>query len=71
MTDLGMRRKLDMTYDEALAKVPDALKTEGFGILTRIDMRATLKEKLDVDFRRYQILGACSPPLGRALERVG
>lgn len=51
------------TVDEALDRVTDALKREGFGILTRIDVKETLKKKLDVDFRRYLILGACNPSL--------
>lgn len=59
----GIRRELAITYDEALARVPEALKTEGFGVLTEIDIAATLKKKLDVDFRRYKILGACNPTL--------
>ncbi|HVP79074.1 MAG TPA: DUF302 domain-containing protein [Thermodesulfobacteriota bacterium] len=53
---------LDMSYEEAVSKVTDALKEEGFGVLTEIDVKATLKKKLDVDFRRYVILGACNPP---------
>jgi len=63
MAELGMTWKLKTKYDDALAQVPDRLKTEGFGLLTRIDVKATLKEKLGVDFRRYQILGACNPTL--------
>jgi len=59
----GIRRELAISYDEALARLPDALKTEGFGVLTEIDVAATLKKKLDVDFRRYKILGACNPAL--------
>ncbi len=59
----GIRRELQDTYDEALTRVPDALKTEGFGVLTEIDIQSTLKKKLGVDFRRYTILGACNPPL--------
>jgi uncharacterized protein (DUF302 family) len=69
MTELGMSWKLKSKYDEVLAKVPDRLKAEGFGVLTRIDMKATMKEKLGVDFRRYQILGACNPNF--ALEALG
>jgi uncharacterized protein (DUF302 family) len=63
MADLGLKKALGCSFDEALAKVPAALKTEGFGVLTEIDVKQTLKQKLDVDFRRYRILGACNPPL--------
>jgi uncharacterized protein (DUF302 family) len=65
---LGLTVKLHTDYDTALQKVTDALKVEGFGVLTEIDVKATLKKKLDVDFRPYKILGACNPPLAhRAL----
>jgi uncharacterized protein (DUF302 family) len=63
MTDLGMMTVLDTDYESALARVTEALKTEGFGVLTEIDVKATLKQKIDVDFRPYKILGACNPPL--------
>jgi uncharacterized protein (DUF302 family) len=54
--------KTTRTYEEAIDKVTSELKKEGFGILTEIDVKETLKKKLDVDFRRYKILGACNPP---------
>ena len=63
MTTFGIRKALRATYDEALIHVPEALKSEGFGVLTEIDVQSTLKQKLGVDFRRYKILGACNPPL--------
>ncbi len=67
--ELGLEVKLDIPYEEALERVTQALKSEGFGVLTRIDVKATLKEKLGEDFRPYAILGACNPPLAhRALS---
>ncbi len=55
--------KLKLPFDEAIARTETALKTEGFGVISRIDIQQTLKSKIDVDFRPYTILGACNPSL--------
>lgn len=72
---LAFEVELDDPYDVAVSTVTEVLKSEGFGILTTIDVKATLKQKLDEDFRPYVILGACNPPLAhRALAheaRIG
>ena len=59
--NFGFSQALNTSYEEALVKVQEALKEEGFGILTTIDVQSTLKKKLNVDFRKYTILGACNP----------
>lgn len=66
---LGIQVHLDTSYENAIEQVMAALKGQGFGVLTSIDMKATLKNRLDVDFRKYTIMGACNPPLAyRALS---
>jgi uncharacterized protein (DUF302 family) len=68
-TRYGLRVEVSVPYEEALERTTAALREEGFGVLTTIDMQQTLKQKLDRDFRKYVILGACNPPLAdRALQ---
>ncbi len=66
---------LSVSFEEAISKVTDELKKEGFGILTDIDVKETLKKKLNVDFRKYRILGACNPPFAyqalQAEDKIG
>ena len=67
-TDIGFEIRINQPYDKALNTTKEALKSEGFGVLTEIDVKSTMKEKLDINFRPYSILGACNPPLAyRAL----
>ena len=67
--DYAHRVELEISYDVAVERATRALKEQGFGVLTEIDIRAKLKEKIGADFRRYVILGACNPPLAhRALQ---
>jgi uncharacterized protein (DUF302 family) len=69
MENIGIRARVKGTFEGVRASVIAALQEEGFGILTTIDMKATLKKKLDVEFRRYEILGACNPPFAhKALQ---
>ena len=62
-TRYGMRVELPVSYEDAIERTTAALKTEGFGVLTTIDVKQTIKQKLDKDFRKYVILGACNPPI--------
>ena len=74
-TNYGFSKVVNLGYDEAIEKVTDELKKEGFGVLTEIDVKETLKKKLDVDFKPYKILGACNPPFAykslQAEEQIG
>ena len=71
----GFSKDVQLSFDQAIAKVTDELKKEGFGVLTTIDVQDTLRKKLDVAFPRYVILGACNPPFAytalQAEEEVG
>jgi uncharacterized protein (DUF302 family) len=68
-TRYSLKVSLPVPYDEAIVRATDALKAQGFGVLTTIDVKQTLKAKLDREFRKYLILGACNPPLAdRALQ---
>jgi uncharacterized protein (DUF302 family) len=71
----GFSKTTSLSFDQALLKVTEELKKEGFGVLTSIDVKDTMKKKLDVDFPRYLILGACNPPFAlkalQAEEEIG
>jgi len=58
----GFSKTVNATFEETVPRVKEALQAEGFGVLTEIDVKSTLRKKLDVDFRKYVILGACNPP---------
>ena len=68
-------KKIKVSFEEAIDRVITSLKSEGFGILTEIDVKETLKKKLDVDFQKYKILGACNPPFAykalQAEDKIG
>ena len=69
MTKYYFGKTVELSFDDAVVRVTEELKKEGFGVLTEIDMQATLKKKLDVDFHPYKILGACNPPFAyKALQ---
>ncbi|MBI3195134.1 MAG: DUF302 domain-containing protein [Ignavibacteriae bacterium] len=71
----GISKTTTLTYEQAIEKVTEELKKEGFGVLTTIDVKETLKKKIDVDFKKYVILGACNPSFAfqtlQAEEQIG
>ncbi len=69
MTQYCFSKTVDLSFEDTVGRVTEELKKEGFGVLTEIDVQATLKKKLDVEFRAYKILGACNPPFAyKALQ---
>ena len=75
MISYGFVKELEIPFEEAVEKVTEELKKEGFGILTKIDLKGKFREKLDIEFKKYVILGACNPPLAHksllAEENIG
>lgn len=71
----GFSKRVNLPFEQAIEKVTEELKKEGFGVLTTIDVKETMKKKLDVDFKKYVILGACNPPFAfkalQAEEEIG
>ena len=71
----GFSKTIDLSFENTIEKVTEELKKEGFGVLTTIDVKETLKKKINVDFKKYTILGACNPPLAhkalQAEEEIG
>ena len=61
--DYGFSKSVDLSFEQTIEKVTEELKKEGFGVLTSIDVKETLKKKINVDFKKYTILGACNPPI--------
>jgi uncharacterized protein (DUF302 family) len=74
-TNFSYWKKVEIPFEQAIEKVTEELQKEGFGILTQIDVTATLKNKLDIDFKPYRILGACNPPIAHKVlqqeEQIG
>ncbi len=68
--EYGFSKTVDHSYEDTLNKVTEELKKEGFGVLTEIDVKETLKNKLNVDFKKYKILGACNPPIAHQALQV-
>lgn len=75
MMSYSFSKKVDLSYEQAIEKVKEELKKEGFGVLSEIDVKDVLKKKLDVEFKKYKILGACNPPFAyqalQSEEQIG
>jgi len=70
MPGFTLRKRTRESYEEVLARIPDLLKAEGFGVLTQIDVKETMKQKIGAEFRKYKILGACNPQLAHQVLSV-
>ena len=69
MMKYGFSKTVSLPYEQAIEKITEEMKKEGFGVLTEIDVKETLKKKLNVDYKKYKILGACNPPIAhKALQ---
>jgi uncharacterized protein (DUF302 family) len=70
MPGFTLKRTTQRTYEDVLARIPELLKAEGFGVLTQIDVKETMKQKIGADFRKYKILGACNPQLAHKVLSI-
>jgi len=70
MPGFTLKRPTHQSYEEVLARIPELLKAEGFGVLTQIDVKETMKQKIGADFRKYKILGACNPQLAHKVLSI-
>ncbi len=70
MPGFSLKKRTRESYEDVLARLPDLLKAEGFGVLTQIDVKETMKQKIGADFRKYKILGACNPQLAHQVLSV-
>ena len=68
--DYGYKKQVDLTFEDTISKVKEELKKEGFGVLTEIDVKDTMKKKIDVDYDNYMILGACNPTFAHKILQV-
>ena len=66
----GFSKKVNLSFEQAVERITEEMKKEGFGVLTEIDVKETMKKKLNVDFKKYKILGACNPPIAHKALQV-